>query len=856
MLTDAQRTALTARLRRGRDASPAAIPRRQAGQADLPLSFAQEQLWFLDKLAPGQPAYNLPQALRLSGQLDRPALTAAISGLIARHETLRTRFVTGRHGDPVQQIDPPATLPVPLTDLTSLAPSRQRARLRELIDAESIRPFSLASGPLWRVVLIRLASEDHVLLAIFHHTIFDGWSAGLLVRQLAALYGQEAGGAPAGLAELPIQFADYALWERGRLHGPVLAGLESYWRGALAGFPTVRFPADRPRPVLDDQAGGLAEHLTDRDLLDRLRALSHERGTTLFVTLLAGLQALLFRYTGQTDLVVGTVSANRGRPELTPLIGFLVNTLPIRADLSGDPPFAELLDRVRQATTSAYAHQDLPFAQIVATLSSQAPAARVERDPSRTPLFQIALTCADRDPVPVRAAGVDFALTDLVVGISAAKFDLDFSAEARPGGLWIECSYKTALFNPEKVRRLLAHLEVLLRGAVTNPFARLSELPLLTVPELHAELVERNDSSRPYPRLCVHEGFARQAALTPDAIACEFGADRVSYAELARRAGLIARRLRTAGTGVGPEVLTGVCMRSGPLRLAALLGIWMAGSGYVPLDPALPRDRLTFMIADTSMTVIVTDEPSAASLPESGARVLILDGAEPGDAAGVPLDSGVTPANAAYVIYTSGSTGRPKGVVVEHRQAASHLYGMIEAFGVGAGRFCAAVRVAELRRVGAGTFHAAAGRRAGRDGPARGAAHPAPADRAAQGPGDHVRLPDSLGAQPARAAATRPPAGADVRRRGTAVGAGEQVAAARTDVRQRLRSYRDHGDRRLRTAQHRDAIAAADRLAGPELPRIRARSAPECSAGRGDRGAVCRRGWCGSRLSRAAGTDR
>jgi Condensation domain len=514
LLTDAQRAALATRLRRGREAAAGQIPRRRPGLSDLPLSFGQEQLWFIDRFAPGLPTYNIPHALRLSGPLDDAALDRALTGLVARHEALRTRLVTGASGRPVQVIDPPATVAPGRRDLSALAPGPRRAALREFIGAEAVRPFDLSAGPLLRTWLVRLAAPpvanraQHVLLIVVHHTAFDGWSAGVLVRDLAALYQAEVTGEPAALPELPVQFADYALWERDRLHGPVLAELEDYWRGTLAGFETIPFPTDRPRPVLDTFDGAIAERLTDRRLLDDLRELSRREGTTLFVTLMAGLQALLHRYTGQADLVVGTASANRGRAELAPLIGFLVNTLPIRGDLTGDPPFTQLMARIKDAAIGAYAHQDLPFGKLVDTL-------HVERDLSRAPLFQIALSYAEPDRSPVPGGGVEFCLTDLILGINAAKSDLTFLAEARDAGLWIECSYKTGLFDAATVERLLGHLEVLLRGAAADPSARLSRLPVLTAPELRAELADWNDTAADLPVTTIHAGFEDRVAAAP-----------------------------------------------------------------------------------------------------------------------------------------------------------------------------------------------------------------------------------------------------------------------------------------------------------------------------------------------------
>ncbi|HEY2550764.1 MAG TPA: amino acid adenylation domain-containing protein, partial [Streptosporangiaceae bacterium] len=704
MLSDAQRAALASQLRRGRETGPGQengareIPRRPAGLADAPLSYGQEQLWFIDRLAPGRATYNIPLAVSLTGLLDAGALGRAIDRLVARHEALRTRLAAGPDGQPVQVIDPPEPSVLEVADLTGVAHGLRAARLREFIGTESLRPFALAQGPLLRTWLLRLAEREHVLVIVVHHAVFDGWSARVMVRELAALYDAEVTGERPGLAELPVQFADYAAWERDRIGGEVLARLEAYWRRTMAGFETVQFPADRPRPVLEDFAGGLAEHMTGPGLLAGLRELSSREGTTLFVTLMTGLLALLHRYTGQNDLVVGTASASRTRPELVPLIGFLVNMLPIRADTSGDPSFTELLGRVKKAIIGAYAHQDLPFGKLVETLG-------VQRDPGRGPVFQIALTYAERDSTPVRAAGVDFLVTDLIVGINAAKFDLDFLAEARPGGLWVECSYKTGLFDAATIRRLLAHFEVLLAGAVTAPSARLSQLPVLTAGELRHELADWNDTAAMFPACCMHQGFEAQVARTPDGVAAELGGARVTYAELNGHANQIARRLRDLG--VGPEVLVGVCMGTSPRRLAALLGIWKAGGGYVPLDPALPAERLSFMMADAAMAVVLADDSTRPALtpltapatpatpttpttptrlPQAGPALVSLDADWPAisdlDAANL-TDTAVDPANVAYVIYTSGSTGRPKGVVVEHRQAVNFVYGMIAHWSIG-----------------------------------------------------------------------------------------------------------------------------------------------------------------------------
>jgi amino acid adenylation domain-containing protein len=682
MLSESQRTALAARLRRGRGGGETAtaagrITRRPPGLGHPPASFGQEQLWFLDRFAPGQPIYNLPCLIRLRGPLDTAALRRALDALVARHEALRTRLVADASSRPVQVIDPPAPVPLELTDLAALEPGPRQARLREFIHTKSVQPFDLAAGPLLRAWLVRLDPVEHMLVAVIHHSVFDGWSAGVFRRDLAGLYQGEVSGEPAGLPELPVQFADYAVWERDRARSAALAELESYWRTELTGFETIQFPTDRPRPAVDSFDGAIAERMTSASLLDALRELSRHESATLFATVLAGLLALLHRYTGQTDLTVGTVSANRSRAALAPLIGFLVNTVPIRADLSGDPTFTELLARVKQTTVGAFAHQDLPFGKLVEAL-------KVERDASRAPIFQIALTYAERDTTGVLAAGVEFTTSSLVVGIDAAKFDLTFAAEARADGLWFECSYKTALFDAATIERLLGNLDVLLHGVVADPAARVSRLPVLTGPQRQAELVAWNDTAAPLPDGCVHEAFAAQAAHTPGAVAAQFEDQAVTYAELDRWSNQIGGRLR--GLGVGPEALVGVCMRTGPRRLAALLGIWKAGGGYVPLDPALPTERLAFMIADTGMTVVLTDEPSAATVPAAGTVAVVPLDAEwerlgelPGSA---PAGVDVTCDNVAYVLYTSGSTGKPKGVLVEHRQVIAFTRGMIARYQV------------------------------------------------------------------------------------------------------------------------------------------------------------------------------
>ena len=638
---------------------------------DLPLTFAQEQLWFIDEFHHGLPAHNVPGLVWLRGPLDVAALGRALDRLIARQEALRTRLPAGNDGRPVQVIEPPAPAELDLADYAELGPQAAAGRLRELATQEALRPFRLARDRLLRVRLVRLAPGEHALVLVVHQTVVDDASLAVLLRELAALYREAAGGEPAGLPELPVRFADYARRERQQLRGPVLADLEDYWTGALAGLPTSQFPADRPRPVLASHDGAVEVTQAGPEVLAGLRELSRRAGTTLPVTLLAALQVLLYRYTGQTDVVVGTVSPGRTGPGLESLIGLLASTLPIRADLSGDPAFTDLLARVRAATAAARAHQDLPFARIVEAL-------HLERDTGRFPVFQIGFDY--REPAgDLEAAGVAFRLEH--VDLPAARYDIGFAAEPRGDGLRIAATYPPALFDAATVRRLLRNFGVLLRGAVADPSARLSALPVLTRDELHRELTEWNDTAARFPPVCIHEGFEAQVAVAPHAVAAEFEDERLSYADLNRQANQIARRLRSLG--VGPEVLVGVRMQTGLRRLAALLGIWKAGGGYVPLDPALPAERLAFMITDTGMSVVLADDP--ASVPAGPATVVSLDAEWP-EISGrrdANLAGQATPSNVAYVIYTSGSTGQPKGVVVEHRQAINFLQGMIGAWRIG-----------------------------------------------------------------------------------------------------------------------------------------------------------------------------
>ncbi|HEX6870349.1 MAG TPA: amino acid adenylation domain-containing protein [Micromonosporaceae bacterium] len=668
MLTDAQRAALAARLRRGRDTNT--IPRRDPALTELPLSSGQEQLWFIDQFAPGLPTYNIVGAVRINGALDLDALSQTLDVLTARHETLRTRL-TSVDGHPVQVIDPPSrTMWSPQDLAMSASDGERQARYAMLARKFGLLPFDLAKGPLLRTQLVRLHEREHVLLINVHHSVFDGWSFTVLLRELATAYEAISHGRPVDLPELPIQYADYAIWERERLDSGAVTDQIEYWRERLRGVGSVQLPTDRPRPVLQSFDGAVERLAMGARILDGLRALSRREGTTMFVTLLTLLQVLLHRYSGQDDLIVGTASANRTRPELAPLIGFLVNTLPIRTDTSGDPLFVELLARVKADTLAAYANQDPPFPKLVEAL-------KVERDASRAPLFQIGFTINERPAEAIVAGGVTMKLEP--VDAPTAKFDLNFFMPAF-GDLVVEISYAVVLFDPATVRRMLASLRVLMAGVVADPDRRLSQLPIMTDEDLHHELVSWNANRMEVDAMCLHQMFERQAERVPHAPAAIMDDEVLSYAELNHRANRAARRLRECG--VGPEVLVGVHMQPSLVRLIGILAILKAGGAYVPLDPDYPQDRLRFMVSDAAVSVVLADPAGADLMRELGPDVVVpvrdWPAGDEGDASNLNLPIGL--ANAAYAIYTSGSTGQPKGVVVEHRNVINFVQGMVTAW--------------------------------------------------------------------------------------------------------------------------------------------------------------------------------
>ncbi|MCA1615209.1 MAG: condensation domain-containing protein [Acidobacteria bacterium] len=647
-------------LRVGREAGSPIV--RRDNTAAAPLSYAQQRLWFLDQLEPCNAAYNMSAAVRMAGPLDVGALEGALGEVVRRHEVLRTTFRL--EGDaPVQVVGPPPPFNVSLTDLAALTDEEREAEVARMMKEEAELPFDLARGPLLRASLLRLGAERHILLFTMHHIVADAWSVDVLVRELTALYEGGVTGRPAALPSLPVQYADYALWQRAWLTGEVLERQLDYWRGRLGAAPAaLALPADKPRPAVQSYRGARESFRLSPRTLHELKRVSRQHGVTLFMTLLAGLKTLLSHYTHQSDLVVGTPVAGRGRAEVEPLVGFFANTLALRTDLSGDPTFAELLGRVRETALGAYAHQDVPFEMLVEEL-------RPERDLSRHPLFQVMLVLQHARDAALRLHGLESDL--LRTASETSKFDLLLSLEESEHGLAGVLEYSTDLFEAETVRRMTGHFETLLEAAAESPELRVSELPLLGEEERGALLARsRGDVRTGAPVECLHRVFAARAAATPDALAVVYGEERVSYGELNRRANRIAHTLRRHG--VGPESRVGLCAERSSEMIVGLLGILKAGAAYVPLDPEYPRERLALMLEDARVSVVLTQRRIEEGLPLRAEAVLHLDGVEPEDASEeFEPESGVTFDNTAYVLYTSGSTGRPKGVALGHGALAN-----------------------------------------------------------------------------------------------------------------------------------------------------------------------------------------
>jgi amino acid adenylation domain-containing protein len=680
-LLSAQKRALLERQRhRGGDPAPGLAPiARQAGGGPAPLSFAQRRLWFLHQLVPGESAYNVAAVVRLRGRLAPAALAGSLAEVSRRHEVLRCRFLD-RDGQPVQVAAVPGPVALPVADLAALPAPAAEAAWRRLAEGEMRRPFDLALGPPLRALLLRLGQESHLLVLSVHHVAADAGSRAILVRELAAIYADLAAGRAPSLPEPALQYSDYARWQRRELSDEALAPALAWWRRQLAGgVPQLDLPTDQPRPAVQSFRGGRVSRRLPPELAVSLAALGRGRGATPFMTLLAGVQALLHRYTGQRDVAVGAPAAERPRPELEGLVGCFVNLLVLRTDLSGAPDFATLLGRVREVVLAAQEHQQVPFERLVEEL-------RPDRDLSRTPLLQVVFAVATTPRLHLDVGGLR--LATVAVEPASAKFDLSITMAEREGGrdgVEMMLDYSADLFLPDTIERLAAHCERLLAAAVAEPGRPLATLPLLTAGEREQILVRWNDTAAAVPLdRPVHVLFEQLALRAPDAAAVVGDGDglTLSAGELNRRANRLAHQLRRAGAG--PEVRVGICAGPGADLVIGALAILKAGGAYVPLDPGYPPERLQLILDDAGIAVLLAGRDVGARLPRRP-RLLPLPAEGGAAVAGDDLDPRleVGPDHLAYAIYTSGSSGRPKGVEVTHGALLNLVFWHRRTYGVG-----------------------------------------------------------------------------------------------------------------------------------------------------------------------------
>jgi amino acid adenylation domain-containing protein len=647
---------------------PPLLPAKREGA--IPLSFAQERLWFLQQLEPESYAYVEPHAMRLVGPVQVEALEKSLNHIVQRHENLRTTF-TSIQGVPRQVIVAALLVPLPIIDLTALPAGEQEAEMLRLF-AESGRViFDLSRGPLLCFSLLRLATDEHILLTTLHHIISDRASGNVFLHEMLTCYqaysNEPDQQAPSSLPELPVQYADYVLWQRGWLQGEALEHYLRYWRQRLADAPPLLdLPTDFPRPALKSYRGAHFLFTLPSRLHQGLRTLSAREGATLFMTLLAAFQTLLMRYSGQTDMVVGTSVTSRRRRELEPLIGLFINTLVLRTDLSGNPTFRQLLKRVRDVCLNAYEHEELPFEKLVEALQP-------ERTLSYTPFFQVAFTLEHAPVATEEQAGLT--LEPVAWINNTAKFDLSLTLAETHTRLQGSLEYNTDIFTEKTIARLVHHFQTLLESIVANPDQRLSDLALLSQAEREQMLIAWDRPLAPLPDArCLHEVFEAQASQKPDAVALVFEEQQITYAELNARANQLAHHLRALG--VGPEVRVGLCLDRSIELVVALLAILKAGGAYVPLDPHSPVERLAFMLADSQVAVLLTQPMIGTALPPIDVPVVTLAaswGASLARQSTINPTPSATPANLAYVLYTSGSTGQPKGVLITHEQLAHYV---------------------------------------------------------------------------------------------------------------------------------------------------------------------------------------
>ncbi|MEH2290131.1 amino acid adenylation domain-containing protein [Nostoc sp.] len=631
----------------------------------FPMSFGQQRLWFIDQLQPGNFANHIWAALRLTGLLNQDALLQTLNEIVQRHEILRTTFATIEE-KPVQVIIPNLKLCLPTISLEELSKVEQESEIKKLVIQEIQQPFNLSQAPLLRATLLRVNELEHILIFTMHHVISDGWSMGVLIKEVAALYEAFSTGKLYPLSELPIQYVDFAAWQQQLLQGDILQSQISYWKNQLEDAPQLlELPTDYPRPAVGSFRGATYSFELSYDLSVALNKLSQQCGSTLFMTLLAAFQILLWRYTGSEDIIIGSPVANRNRTELEGLIGFFVNTIVLRTDLADNPSFEELLNRVRKVALAAYAHQDLPFEQLVEEL-------QLQRSLSHTPLFQVMFVLQNSPMPALELSGLILNLLDIDNG--TAKFDLTLEITEKAQKIFANLEFNTDLFKESTIKRMAGHFQTLLEEITVNPKLQLSKLSLLTEPEKHQLLLEWNNTKVEYPQVqCIHQLFEAQVECTPDAVAVVFEDQQLTYWELNTRANQLANYLRSLG--VKPEVLVGICVERSLNMVIGLLGILKAGGAYVPLDPSYPKERLAFILEDTQAPVLLTQASLVEVMPQHKAQVVCLDTDWHLIARQSQENffSQLTTDNLAYVIYTSGSTGTPKGVMIKHASTVAML---------------------------------------------------------------------------------------------------------------------------------------------------------------------------------------
>ncbi|MDZ7402463.1 MAG: amino acid adenylation domain-containing protein [candidate division KSB1 bacterium] len=638
---------------------------------ELPLSYQQQRLWFLDQMAPGSSNYNIPVAVRISGKLNIEATIQSLNEIIRRHEVLRTNFLT-IEGKPVPVISPRLTINMPIKDLSNLSEQEREAVAQQEAIREALQPFDLAKDALIRGRILKMSSESYVMLLTMHHIVSDGWSAGVIIQEFAALYQAFAQGKPAPLPELPIQYIDYAAWQREWLKGDVLQLQLDYWRKQLEGCPPVlELPTDRPRPAEITYNGASARLTIPADLTEEIKAFCRKEGVTEFMALLAAFQTLLYRYSSQTDICVGTPIANRGRAEIENLIGFFVNTLVLRTKFSGRPTFREVLNQVQKTSLGAYAHQELPFEMLVDVIQP-------ERSMSHTPLFQVMFAFQNTPVQDLKLPGL--IISPFQTKSVTSKFDITLSVREFEGeyrGLW---EYNTDLFNEDTIKRMVRHFKTLLKNAVQQPELSVDRLPLLELDERQQLIVDWNRTEKDYPTdRCIHQLFEERAKSSPEALAVVCGDKQLTYGELNARANQLAHLLRKKG--VGPDTLVGLCVERSVEMIVGILGIMKAGGAYAALDPSYPAERIQYILEDSKISILLTFSHLRMLELEGKVEQICLDS----DWEVIARESKknpknlTQPENLAYLIYTSGSTGRPKGVMMPHRGAINLWSGLNQA---------------------------------------------------------------------------------------------------------------------------------------------------------------------------------